>query len=117
MGAAEQKSLSLEAVLDQKQFPDTEPALPGEIDGLSDQLPAYVEAHERPLSTASASIHPWFFEAAGWDMQVLPSLVQAVLQSPSHALRTQVWLPLPQAGGETAGGGVGGGGVGSAPGG
>ena len=129
MGAPEQKSLSLEAVLDQKQLPDTEPALTVEIDGLSDQPPAFVETHERPLSTASASIHPWFFEAAGWDMQVLPSLVQAVLQSPSHALRTQVWLPLPQAGGETAGGihggsdgdggvgggnggGVGGGGVG-----
>jgi hypothetical protein len=45
-------------------------------------------------------------------MQVLPSLVQAVLQSPSHALRTHVWLPLPQAGGETAGGVRGGGGVG-----
>ena len=36
-------------------------------------------------------------------MQVLPSLVQAVLQSPSHALRYQLWLPLPQAGGEGGG--------------
>jgi len=38
-------------------------------------------------------------------MQVLPSLVQVVVQSPSHALRYQLWLPLPQAGGEPLGGG------------
>ena len=41
-------------------------------------------------------------------MQVLPSLVQAVLQSPCHALRCQVWLLLPQAGGEIDGGDGGG---------
>jgi len=68
-----------------------------------------IEEHERPLSTASASIHSWFSEAAGRYMQVLPSLVQAVLQSPCHALRCQVWLPLPQAGGEIDGGDGGGG--------
>eukprot|EP00964_Phaeocystis_antarctica_P026635 scaffold15011_cov61-Phaeocystis_antarctica.AAC.1 len=75
-----------------------------EIDGLNPALPGSVEEHEKPLSTASAWTHASFFEAAGWRMQALSQL-------PPYALRTQVWLPPPQAGGE-GGGGEGGGGDG-----
>ena len=89
------------------------------IDGLNPALPTDVLVHDKPLSAASISMQAWFFEAAGWRMlQVMPWRVQALVQSPSNALRNQRWLPYPQAGGVGGGGeGDGGGGEGDGGGG
>ena len=57
-----------------------------------------------------------FLEAGGARMQLVPSLAQALLQSPANELRTQWWLPPPQAAttipGEDGGDGGDGGGEG-----
>ena len=42
------------------------------IDGLNPALPTDTLEHKKPLSTASFSMQAWFFEAAGWRMQVMP---------------------------------------------
>ena len=56
-----------------------------------------------------------FLEAGGARMQLIPSLAQALLQSPANELRNQRWLPPPHAattipGGDGGDGGDGGGG-------
>ena len=38
-----------------------------------------------------------FLEAGGARMQLIPSLAQALLQSPANELRAQRWLPPPHA--------------------
>ena len=45
-----------------------------------------------------------FLEASGVRMQFIPSLAQALLQSPANELRTQRWLPPPQAATTSPGG-------------
>ena len=55
-----------------KQEPDLDDAVVVLIDGLNPALPAPPPEHEKPLSTASVSMQAWFFEAAGWRMQVMP---------------------------------------------
>ena len=59
-----------------------------------------------------------FLEAGGgMVLQLIPSLAQALLQSPANELRTQWWLPPPQAATTIPGGGeAGGGGRGAKPG-
>jgi len=48
-----------------------------------------------------------FLEAGGARMQLIPSLAQALLQSPANELRNQRWLNPPHAATTTPGGGGG----------
>ena len=84
--------------------------MPVKIDGLNPAPPGFTLEHDKPLSTASASMQARFLVAAwGRMLQVMPWLVQALVQSPANALRNQRWLPPPQAGGGGGDGGDGGG--------
>ena len=102
-----------------KQSPDLDDAVIVRIDGLPCQPPENAPEHEKPKAAASALMQALFLEAGGgMVLQLIPSLAQALLQSPANELRNQWWLPPPQAattgpggedGGEGGDGGDGGG--------